>query len=153
MTKNIDAVNRNVIYIKTRVEYLLQNGRKEIHTKSELDKFPVGALISYINKHDIFRTAGFLTKVTDDYFIYIQPDLKTRIRVRFKNVKKMYLGTVYETINDLVSIVKTNKKETKFPVIIDNIVVYYANNRYDEIRYRNTEKFCLMLAWFSFFRS
>ncbi|AGF84818.1 hypothetical protein QJ854_gp964 [Moumouvirus goulette] len=66
----------------------LNKGRKVIKTKKELEQYSIGSLISYVNKRNEFRQGGFVTKITEEYFIYLTPDFQTKYRVRFNIVKK-----------------------------------------------------------------
>src|SRR5262245_40366681 len=90
--------------LEGKIVSFIENGRKEITTKKQLEKYPVGSLISYINKANVFKLGGFILKFSDDYFIYIKPDFQTKIRARYKNIKKMWVGDVYKVKNDLISL-------------------------------------------------
>lgn len=145
------SINRAAIAAK--IDTLIENGRKEITTKEELEKFPIGSLISYMNKNNIYKLGGFIIKFADEYFIYITPDFTTKYRVRYRNILKIWVGDVYSVTNDVVSLVKTKQKKTKFPVKIDNIVVYYAARLFDFKRFMNTERYRIMNNWFNYFVS
>lgn len=129
------------------------NGRKEITTVNELKKYPVGSLISYMNKFGIFKSAGFLWRVDDDNFIYLNLDTNKKFRVRFKNVDKMWVGNVYNVKDDIVSIIPSTKNKTSKPVTIGKINIYYAKDKYDYNRYLCTKKYKLMKKWYEVFGS
>lgn len=138
--------------IGAKIINFIENGRQEITTKEELDEYPIGSLISYTNKNNQFESAGFLTKITDEYFIYINPDFSQKYRVRFNKIIKMWVADPYKVINDLVSIVKTNQtKKTNFPVIIDGIVIFYAKSNFDIKRFRSTDRYQQILKWYKYF--
>ncbi len=136
-----------VNFITTRIE----NGRKGLTTKKQLEKFPIGSLISYMNVNNVFRPGGFIIKFATEYFIYITPDFSTKYRVRYSHVLKMWAGDVYHTKNDFVSIVQTTHEKTNFPVVVNNITVYYANKTYDAKRFKNTEKYKKIIQWCQYF--
>lgn len=149
---NNSYVNKNKSILEMKLETFIENGRKEISSREELKEFPAGSLISYINIYDTFKPCGFLTKVTKDYFIYLAPDFESKFKVKFINVKKMYVGSVYETKNDLVSIIKSTQPKTKFEVVIDGIVVFYAKDSFNVKRFQHTKKYKLMDNWIKFFK-
>jgi len=134
-----------------KIARLKKNGRKEITTKEALEKFPIGSLISYMNKSGIFKTAGFICKLSDDYFIYLSADFSKKYRVRYKNVLKMWVGDVYKTSNDIVSIVPSTNKKTKLVAEIGKIPVYYTTNRNTLNRFMHTEKYQRMIKWYEIF--
>lgn len=135
------------------ISNLIDHGRIEISSKDELVQFSIGSTISYININNHFKHGGFIVKFSDDYFIYVTPDFNSKYRVRYKNISKMWVGDVYSTRNDIVSIVKTSQNKTNFPVKINNIVVYYAARNFDKKRYMNTIKYKTMINWYHYFIS
>lgn len=138
--------------LKTKINSLLKNGRKQIPpSKKQLSKFPIGSLISHINNNNVFKHGGFLTKITNLYFIYLAPDFTNKFRVRFKNIKKIFVGSVYTTHNDLISIVKTKQKKTNFLITINGTIVYYAQKNFDRNRFKNSKRFQLMVQWYKYF--
>lgn len=150
MSKN-NKRNIEKARVECKIMTMLENGRKEINTKKQLEKYPLGSMISYMNKSNIFRLGGFITKFAEEYFIYITPDFKTRYRTRYQNIQKMWVGNVYEVTNDLVSIVGTSRNPTKHEVKINDIVVYYGNDSFDAKRFRCTEKYKRMVSWNKYF--
>lgn len=148
---NGSIINKDVI--KTKIDSLIENGRKEIKTKDELEKLPIGSLISYISKSNVFRPAGFLTAHEEDGFVYVASDFKTRYRVKYGKVKKMWVGSVYECTNDIVSIVKTKQKKTNFPVVVNNITIYYAAKTFDKKRFLNTKRAQMIMNWIEYFEN
>lgn len=128
-----------------------KNGRVEVSSGQELNIFPIGSIVSYINNKDEFRTGGYITKITADYFIYVTPDFKTKYRVRHKNVKKMWVGDVYKVSNDIVSISKTTQPKTDFPVKIGNITVHYASDITKKKNFMKTKKYKTSLEWYNYF--
>jgi len=139
------------IFIAVKIETLLENGRKEIKTKKRLEKYPIGSLISYMNIDNVFRPGGFIIDFNDEYFVYISPDFTTKHRGRYSHITKMWVGTVYTTRNDIVSIVPTLKKKTNFPVIVNGIVIYYAKKTFDAKRFKNTDKYKRIIKWCEYF--
>jgi hypothetical protein len=141
----------NKAYHSARIEIMVENGRKEIKTKKQLEKYPIGSLISYMNNEGIFRYGGFITKFADDYFIYILPDFKTRYRARYSHIQKMWVGNVYSTKQDIVSIIPTDRPLTNFPVTVNDIIIYYAKKTIDAKRFMNTDKYKKIVAWVDYF--
>lgn len=150
-TCNVEPVNKVKSVLLTKITELIDNGRAEITTKDELTKYSIGSLISYMNKNGIFKTAGFLIKVASEYFIYITPDFQQKYRVYFSNVQKMWAGDVYKVKNDIVSIVASKNKATKFKLEINGIVIYYAKDSYSLKRFRNTQKYQRIVKWCDYF--
>lgn len=157
MSKSYDIIKTSKIIPKyvadVKIVQMLDNGRKEISSNSQLKKYDKGSLISYLNKNNEFKLGGFLLEVTDDYFIYLATDFVTKFRARFKNIQKMWVGDVYSTYNDIVSLVKAKNKKTNFPVTVNNIVVYYAKNNFNVVRFKNTSKYKNMVKWVEYFCS
>ena len=153
MSKNniIEPINKNKALIEAKIKLLMKNGRKQVTTIDKIKKFPIGSLISYMNKNGIFKSGGFLWKVCDDNFIYLVLDSNKKFRVRMKNVDKVWIGSVYDVENDLVSLIPTNKKKTSKPVIIGDVIVYYAKDTYDYNRFVCTNKYKMMEKWFNVF--
>ena len=154
-TKNIQSKPKKKIInnavIAAKIETMIEHGRIEVTTKKQLEKYPIGSLISYMNKNNEFKQGGFITKFSDEYFIYITPDFKTRYRVRYKNILKMWVGDVYTVTGDIISLAESTNEPTNFKVKIGNIVVYYAKDAFDAKRFSNTKKYKTMKAWFDFF--
>jgi hypothetical protein len=128
-----------------------KNGREEITTIDELKNFAIGSLISYMNKSGIYKSGGVLWKIADDNFIYLNLETNQKFRAQIKNVDKMWVGSVYDVKNDIISLVPTTKKKTSRPVKINDIVVYYAKSSYDYERYKCTRKYKLMKKWYKTF--
>ncbi|BCS83791.1 hypothetical protein QLL95_gp0332 [Cotonvirus japonicus] len=80
------------------------------------------------------------------------PDFETKYRVKYKNVDKLWVGDVHKTKNDIVSIVKTSQKKTRFPVKFDDVLIYYAVDSYDVKRYKKTKKYENMTKWYDYFK-
>jgi len=136
-----------------KIATLIDHGRKEITTKEELEKYPIGSLISYMNNKNVYKIGGFLLKVVEEYFIYLDLDFQTKYRVRYGNVEKMWVGDVHKVNNDIVSIAKTKQEKTNFPVKIGKTIVYYAVNRFDLNRFVNTKKYQNMAKWYEYFEN
>lgn len=143
-----EPVNNNPVALKVKISNLIKNGRKEITTKDELEEYPIGALISYITKKGIFRSGGFIDKFEDKSFIYLSAiDFKTRVRVKYSSIQKMWAGDVYKTKNDTVSIIPSTNKQSKYFVKIGDVVVYYAPDSTMITRFKCTKKYDRMIKW------
>ncbi|AUV57991.1 hypothetical protein [Bandra megavirus] len=151
MSKTNKPSYKNKAVFAVKISNLIEHGRIEITTKKELDKYSIGSLISYINIRDEFKQGGFVIKITKEYFIYLAPDFETKYRIKFENIKKMWVGDVYKVKNDLVSLVKTKQNKTNFPIKIGDIIVYYASDNFDVKRFKNTKKYVTMCKWYEMF--
>jgi hypothetical protein len=153
MSKNtkIEPINRSKALVEAKINSIKKNGRKEITTINELKKFSIGSLISYMNKSGTYKSGGFLWKIADDNFIYLNLETNQKFRVQMENVDKMWVGSVYDVKNDIVSLVKTTKKKTINPVEVGGVVVNYTKNKYDYERYICTQKYKMMKKWYEIF--
>lgn len=143
-----EPVNNNPVALKLKISKLIKCGRKEITTKEELEEYTKGALISYITKKGIFRSAGFIDKFEDESFIYLSViDFKTRVRVKYSSIQKMWVGDVYKTKNDTVSIIPSTNKQSKYFVKIGDVIVYYAPDSTMINRFKCTQKYDRMIKW------
>ena len=136
--------------IKVRINKLLSHGRVEITTRKELQKYPIGSLISHIDDHGIFKLGGYLCRVEKDSFVYKTLDFDQKIRARFDNIKKMWVGDVFEVTGDYISFKNTTPK-TNYPVSIGKYIVYYCKQNGDRDRYTVTNKYERMVKWHKYF--
>lgn len=143
----IEPINLDKSSLSLKISTMVENGRKQISTKEELEEYPIGSLISYMTKGGIFRKAGFLDKLEKESFVYLSADFNSRRRVKYANIKKIWIGTVYETKNDIVSIIPSENKKTKFFAKIGNVVVYYAADSHSVGRFKHTQKYQRMTKW------
>ena len=134
-----------------KIMSLIENGRKEVTTQKQLEKYPIGSLISFETKSGIFRLGGFITKFSDESFIYITPDFNARFRGTYENIKKMWVGDVHKVINDLISLAKSTQPKTKFEIEVNGIVIFYARNTFDIKRFKCTEKYKRLMMWNEYF--
>lgn len=143
-------INPQAITIK--VQTLVQNGRHEVTTKEELEKYPIGSLVAFITKSGVLRVGGFITKFKKLYFVYVKDDFEKTWRGRYEKIDKIYVGDVYSTYNDIVSITEPkNRKTTNFPVTLNNAVVYHGKNNYDVKRFMLTDRYLNMIKWNEYF--
>lgn len=141
--------NKSLIAMK--IDIMVENGRKEIATKKQIEKYPIGSLVSYMNIDNVFRPGGFIIKFKPEYFIYIMSDFETKYKARYTHIQKMWVGSVYECKNDIISIVQSEKTKTKFPVLVNDIVVYYSPDAYNQKRFTYTEKYKKIIKWCDYF--
>jgi hypothetical protein len=148
----IEPINKNKALVEAKIKSMIKNGRKEITTINELKNFLIGSLISYMNKFGIYKSGGFLWKITDDNFIYLNLETNQKFRVKMKNVDKIWVGNVYDVKNDIVSLIQTTTKtKNSKPVKIGDVIVYHAKDNYDYERYICTQKYKLMKKWYETF--
>lgn len=142
----------NKLNIETKISYLISYCRKELTTRAQLEKFPIGSLISYTNKNGTFKYGGYLVRVKKDWFVFMEPDFTKKVRVRFINIDKMWVGDVFKVVGDKISF-KTPDKETKHPVYVANHIVFYGGRKEDAIRFMVTQKYKNMIKWYEYFHS
>jgi hypothetical protein len=148
-----DILNKNKAYLKAKINSLIKKGRKIVKNRSELKKCPLGSIVSYMDTQNIFHMGGFLDSIHKKYFtlrcdLTDDTDIET---IMFDDIDIMYVGIVNKTKNDVISIVQHDKKKTKYPVKINDIVVYYANDSVDKDRFMNTEKYKRMVDWYEIY--
>lgn len=138
--------------LNAKILTLIEHGRVEISSKEELEKYPIGSLISYTkhNNNDLTQ-GGFVTKFSDGYFIYITLDFSKKYRARYAHIDKMWVGDIYKVRNDIVSLSETTQKKTNIPVKIGDIIIYYAANNFDYKRFVGTNRYKNALAWYNYF--
>jgi hypothetical protein len=145
------APKKKQFNLKARVAYMIHNGRVEVTTQDELETYELGSTISYVNKSNVFKAGGFITKFGTDYFVYITPDFETKRKARYVNIKKMWVGDVYTVVRDIVSLAPTKQKKTNFPIKVADVIVFYAQNNYDIVRFKSTDKFKRLEQWVEYF--
>ena len=133
-----------------KIQTMIDHGRERITTKEQLEKYPIGSLISYMTNSGTFKAGGFIIGYADEYFTYVTPDYQSKRRVRYHNVKTMWAGDVYKVRGDLVSITETKEEPTEYPVKIGDVVVHYADRPY-HCAYTETERFRRMYRWWIWF--
>jgi len=138
----LSRINSSPALVQAKINKLLNSGRKEITTKKELEKFPLGSLVSYVTKDGLYRSGGFLRTIQDKYFALQGGNVVNPISfsVQFNNISKMYIGSPVKLAN------RTDKK-TKFEVKINGKVVYYAKSNYDAKRFMGTQKYKRMVKY------
>jgi len=143
----------NKTSIRVKIKTFKANGRHEITTKKELEKYPIGSLISYLNHNDVLYIAGFITRFEPNYFVYMKSDFgEKRWRGRYDSIKTMWVGDVYATHNDIVSINTPREKgDDRYSVSVDGIVVYYGKQKFDMQRFEETDKHRRMIQWLEYF--
>jgi len=132
----LTQINSNKALFDAKIESMLENGRKEIHTRDELLLYPLGSLVSYVTVEGLYRSGGFLRAIKDVYFALGGGTFNHPVSfcVQFENVQAMYVGP---------PIFNTNRKgqKTNFKVKIGKKVVYYAKDNYDRRRFKNTQRY------------
>ena len=148
-----DPLNKDKARMRQKIDTMINNGRSEITTKKQLEKYPIGSLVSYMNTGGIFRIGGYIKRFDDEYFVYSTIDFSKNIRVKYKFVSKIWAGDVYKCKNDIVSIIPSTNKKTKHSVKLGNVVVYYARDNSVLGHYTHTEKYQRMVKWYETFGS
>lgn len=120
----------------------VKNIRNEITTKKQLEKYPIGSLISYENTKGDFKLGGYIIEFHDTYFVYVYLDFVVTHVGRYSRIKKMWVASVCR-FN-----VKTSQDKTLYPHKSGDVVVYYAT---DSINLSNSER--IMSGWTKYFIS
>ncbi len=81
---------------------------KEITSKKELEKYPIGSFVSYVNNQNIFRPGGYIIKFLPEYFIYVRSDFSAKYRGRYSHIQKMWIGSVNHTNQKVVNVRVSN---------------------------------------------
>lgn len=130
----------------------IDNNRNIITTKEELEEYAIGSLISYMTINGNFRSGGFIIKFCEDYFIYIMPDFVTKYRARYVNISEMWIGDVYTTRNDIVSIVSCERKKTKFSIIINDVIIF-SGSEDNCSQFKHGERYEMITNWCTYFNN
>lgn len=139
--------------IRHKIADLIGYGRKEITTRKELSKFPIGSLISYMSNDNILKLGGYLLSVESSWFIYITYDLNIKVRVRFENITKMFVGDVNDVYGDYISMMKAKQTPTNYHVKIGKRIVFYGVSSYKCTRFKSTAKYERTLQWYNYFHN
>lgn len=145
----LEYINTHPGALFARIRKLLNNGRVEIYTREELEQFPKGIVVSYMTHEGLYRSGGFLTTVSDDYFTLLggNPQFgRARFSVAFDNTAVMWVGYVNRS-RSLITPVKTYKEKTNYPVKVGSLIVYYGKDNYDRKRFMSTNKYKAMVSW------
>ena len=105
--------------------------------KSELEKYPLGIIISYINNKNIFRPGGIILKYNPDYFIYMEAGLQTKYRARYSHINKIWIG--FDTDKHFIS---------NMEVISQCIVVHRPDTSIDIHRSPSSESKIIAQAYY-----
>ena len=137
----LDKINADPNLVAKKIQRLIDAGRAEIETKEQLENFPMGSLVSYVTKEGLYRSGGFLRTIQDEYFCLQGGQVGNSISfpVQFKNIKSMYVGN--SAVRHFPEPVETDKKETKWPSYVGDIVVNYARDKWNRERYESTLKY------------
>lgn len=154
----LEKINNNQSLIEEKIKALLDKGALEIknpkYTDIENAKEQLGKrlLISYILKDGKYRSGGFLTANSDYYFVLLggQIDNKISFSIQYMNVDTIYIRKVNKkNATKPIKPVPTLHLKTRFPVKIDDIVVYYAKDNFDRRRFMDTQKYSNMKNYHS----
>lgn len=63
----------------------------------------------------------------------------------------MWVGDVNKVSRDIVSLAPTKQKKTNFPIKVADVIVFYAQNNYDIVRFKSTDKFKRLEQWVEYF--
>ena len=107
--------SKNKTSLEAKIISMIESGRDIITTIDQLANYPIGSLLSYVDINNVFRRGGSLyktlskrvpkagamdTKIAEDYFIYLHLDSEQKIRVRMKNVCKIFIESNIDFLDD-----------------------------------------------------
>lgn len=133
-------VNKSKVYLKTKIQQLKEYGREELEPE-QIKDYPIGSLISYLDNNNKFYRGGVIDKIKDD---------KIKINDEYINLDKIktaWVGYPANLRGDMISYVEDKKNKTKYPVMIGDKAIYYAKDKFDNMRFCNTDKFEMINAW------
>jgi len=152
----LSRINKDKNLVQEKIEKLLNDGATKIENpdykkmSSLYDKIGKRLFISYITKDGQYRSGGFLTGISEYYFVVLGGQINNKISfsVQYSNVKELYAKQIQSHQSTTpIKPIKTKKPKTKFPVKINNIVVYYAKDNYDRRRFKQTNKYKRMIKY------
>lgn len=137
------TINSDPVLFEKKMKEMIDNGRKIIHSKEELQRYPLGTLVSYVTNSGLYRSGGFLKSLQDEYFTLQGGTFAMPISfpVQYKNIQEMYVGVPIRLLN------RNKDKKTKFKVKLGKKTVYYAKDNYDVKRFMKTKRYKDMAAW------
>jgi hypothetical protein len=144
---SLKGVNRSKALLKAKIIRMLKNGRQEVNSLENLKTYPIGSLLSYVNKKGTFKIGGYLVQVEDETFVYELLDFSKKFRVKMSHVDAIWIGRVDKLNSDYIDLTPTNRPSTSFPVKIGDSIIYYAKNNYDVQRYCCTDKYISCTKW------
>lgn len=91
-------INSDPKRVARKIKELLKKGYVEIHTKEELENFPLRSVVAYITTKGLYRSGGFLKSIQDKYFVLQggSPTQPISFCVQFDNVESMYVHNPWE---------------------------------------------------------
>lgn len=130
----------------------VEHGRKEITDdfKKQAEKFKIGSLIAYETTDGRYTKGGFITEFHPDYLVWIALDFERRYKIRYHNVKRMWLGDVFKVEGDYVGFKKPDNVTNYEAKIGDYPIKYFKNNRTLSI-FLASNKYQTMVKWHNFF--
>jgi len=152
----LEKINSNEEIIKEKIESLKEKGAiekhlpKRRHIERFKEKLGNRLLISYILKNGKYRSGGFLTAVSDYYFVILggQTDNRISFSIQFSDVQTIYVRKVNpKDLTKPIKPIATTRPKTSYPVKVDGIVVYYGKDTYDKKRFEGTHKYNNMLKY------
>lgn len=130
----------------------VNHGRKEVtdNFKKQAEKFKIGSLVAYETNNGRYTKGGFVTEFCQDYLVWITLDFEQSYKIRYKNVKRMWLGDVFKVESDYVAFKKPDNV-TNYEVKIGNYPVKYFKNSRARNLFLETEKYKTMVKWHDYF--
>lgn len=71
---------------------------------------------------------------------------------RYVNISEMWIGDVYTTRNDIVSIVSCERKKTKFSIIINDVIIF-SGSEDNCSQFKHGERYEMITNWCTYFNN
>lgn len=130
----------------------IDHGRKEItgDFKEQVEKFKIGSLIAYETIDGRYTKGGFITEFHSDYLVWITLDFERSYKIRYHNVKRMWLGDVFEVEGDYVGF-KKPAYVTNHGAKIGEYPIRYFKDKHTRNVFLASNKYQTMVKWHNFF--
>lgn len=131
----------------------VNHGRQEItdNFKNETEKYKTGSLIAYETIDGRYTKGGFITKFDPEYVIWITFDFDKKYKIRYHNIKRMWIGDVFQVDGDYVAFKKPDNITNYEAKIGIYPVRYFKNQRTLDI-FLASNKYQHMLQWYDMFK-
>jgi len=158
-------INRNGESITEKIKEMIDAGRVPVDVRKD----DIGALevqldnfkqphICYLTVDGKYRCGGFLLKTQGEekkspiyhadgkpYIVLIVPDKRLKFPVQLHNIKTLYVKE--RKGEEITELVPTQQPQTRFPVQVGGVIVYYAKDNYKKRRFMETQRYKKMVEF------
>jgi len=139
------------------IDMLLNQGRDEVINPTDLEKYPKGSVVSYVNKNGKFRHGGLLVGLTEDYIILRSMQNLKDMRdlcIKLNNINAFYIIDPRNVTSKTRSFSFRHiddAESCKYTVKIGDTIVFKGRDTYDAERYKTTRKYKNQLEYYDQF--